>query len=87
MRAFFVTNYVIIIEVYLKWHCFHMWVLYFAIESSTILILNNNCLNMQYLHVNHKSWLNVQYHLLTSRDQIWLKSIMVGEGLVGRAKM
>jgi hypothetical protein len=42
---------------------------------------------MQYLSVNHKSWLNVQYHLLISKGQTWLKSIMIGEGLVGKAKM
>jgi len=42
---------------YSKWHCFHMWVLYFMIRSLTILT-SNKCQNM---HVDHKSWLNLQY--------------------------
>jgi hypothetical protein len=46
---------------YLEWHCFHMWVLYFAIGFSTILVSNNNYQNIQYLCVGHKSWLNVQF--------------------------
>jgi hypothetical protein len=44
---------------YLKWHCFHSWVLYFVIGSSTILTFNNKYQNMQYLCVSHKSWSNV----------------------------
>jgi hypothetical protein len=62
-----------------------MWVLYSAIGFSTILTSNNNCLNMQYLCESQKL-INVQYHLLTSRGQIWLKSIMIGKGLVSKAK-
>jgi hypothetical protein len=46
---------------YLKWHCFHMWVLYFVIGFSTILTFNNNYQNMQYICVGHKSWSNVEY--------------------------
>jgi len=46
---------------YLKWHCFHMWILYFVIGFSNTLTFNNNYQNMQYLCVGHKSWLNVQY--------------------------
>jgi hypothetical protein len=38
-----------------------MWVLYFAIGSSTIFAYNNNHQNMQYMCAGHKSWSNVQY--------------------------
>jgi hypothetical protein len=31
---------------YLKWHCFHRWVLYFVIGLSIILTFNNNDQNM-----------------------------------------